>query len=94
MKKLFYLIDKMTQEMDRNPFSDESTHLRILVYYAKCIVSESRDNAETLFNQEVAEAKSQGIWTPFSKWSDSKKCTSNEWLFDEASKIYIQGATL
>ena len=79
MKKLFYLIDKMTQEMDRNPFSDESTHLRILVYYAKCIVSDdinefliSRDNAETLFNQEVAEAKSQGIWTPFSKWSDSK----------------------
>lgn len=70
MNKLFYLIDCMTKEMDRNPYSDESVHLRLLVYYAKCIVTKSHDNAEEIFNREVESAKKAGIWTPYDKWEE------------------------
>ena len=69
MKKLFYLIDKMTQAMDRNITSVESANLRLLVFRAK-VVLETNESPESIeqFNALCQLIKSRGEWSPYDSW--------------------------
>ena len=73
MKKLLYLINAMTQEMDRNILSETSAHLRLLVYFASQIISEHSDEEYKQiyidkFNKEVELADKRKIWSPYKSW--------------------------
>ena len=75
MEKLLYLINCMTQSMDRNISSESSAHLRLLVYYASQIISKNnsiveKDINKTRFNKECEIAQKRNIWTPYKSWED------------------------
>ena len=63
----------MTQYMDKNIMSEQSNHLRLLVYYSSQIISEetsekAKQSYIEKFNKEVEHAIKRNLWTPYTKW--------------------------